>query len=93
MTAGGREWSYIATQGPLANTCQDFWQMVWEQGVAIIAMVTAEEVRCCRFFHSDSYAFFIIAWVYALHVTPPNRKAGEKRASVTGPDSAHDTTR
>ncbi|XP_040056499.1 tyrosine-protein phosphatase non-receptor type 21 isoform X1 [Gasterosteus aculeatus] len=43
VTAGGREWSYIATQGPLANTCQDFWQMVWEQGVAIIAMVTAEE--------------------------------------------------
>lgn len=38
------EWDYIATQGPLQNTCPDFWQMVWEQGVAIIAMVTAEEV-------------------------------------------------
>uniref|UniRef100_A0A8C8SHG7 Tyrosine-protein phosphatase non-receptor type n=1 Tax=Pelusios castaneus TaxID=367368 RepID=A0A8C8SHG7_9SAUR len=37
------EWDYIATQGPLQNTCQDFWQMVWEQGIAIIAMVTAEE--------------------------------------------------
>ncbi|KAM8913437.1 tyrosine-protein phosphatase non-receptor type 21 isoform 2-T2 [Spinachia spinachia] len=43
VTVGGREWSYIATQGPLTNTCQDFWQMVWEQNVAIIAMVTAEE--------------------------------------------------
>ncbi|XP_066550136.1 tyrosine-protein phosphatase non-receptor type 21 isoform X2 [Amia ocellicauda] len=43
VTIGGQEWSYIATQGPLQNTCQDFWQMVWEQGVAIIAMVTAEE--------------------------------------------------
>ena len=41
----GHEWSYIASQGPLSNTCQDFWQMVWEQGVSIIAMVTAEEVR------------------------------------------------
>ncbi|KAJ3613228.1 hypothetical protein NHX12_019478 [Muraenolepis orangiensis] len=30
-------------RGPLSNTCQDFWQMVWEQGVSIIAMVTAEE--------------------------------------------------
>ncbi|XP_034051205.1 tyrosine-protein phosphatase non-receptor type 21 isoform X2 [Thalassophryne amazonica] len=40
---GGQEWNYIATQGPLMNTCQDFWQMVWEQGVSIIAMVTAEE--------------------------------------------------
>ncbi|KAF0023540.1 hypothetical protein F2P81_024170 [Scophthalmus maximus] len=30
-------------KGPLANTCADFWQMVWEQGVNVIAMVTAEE--------------------------------------------------
>uniref|UniRef100_A0A8C5HIW1 protein-tyrosine-phosphatase n=1 Tax=Gouania willdenowi TaxID=441366 RepID=A0A8C5HIW1_GOUWI len=43
ITVSGQEWSYIATQGPLSNTCQDFWQMVWEQGVSIIAMVTAEE--------------------------------------------------
>nr|XP_020469685.1 tyrosine-protein phosphatase non-receptor type 21 isoform X2 [Monopterus albus] len=43
LTAGGQEWNYIATQGPMSNTCQDFWQMVWEQGVSIIAMVTAEE--------------------------------------------------
>ncbi|KAM5127151.1 tyrosine-protein phosphatase non-receptor type 21-like, partial [Mantella aurantiaca] len=43
VTVDGVDWDYIATQGPLHNTCQDFWQMVWEQGVAIIAMVTLEE--------------------------------------------------
>lgn len=43
VTVGGEEWSYIASQGPLSHTCLDFWQMVWEQGIAIIAMVTAEE--------------------------------------------------
>ncbi|XP_018085888.1 tyrosine-protein phosphatase non-receptor type 21 isoform X1 [Xenopus laevis] len=43
MTVGGVEWDYIATQGPLQSTCQDFWQMVWEQGIAIIAMVTLDE--------------------------------------------------
>lgn len=43
VSVSGIEWDYIATQGPLQNTCQDFWQMLWEQGVAIIAMVTAEE--------------------------------------------------
>ncbi|XP_059815646.1 tyrosine-protein phosphatase non-receptor type 21 isoform X1 [Hypanus sabinus] len=43
VIVGGKEWNYIATQGPLQTTCLDFWQMVWEQGVAIIAMVTMEE--------------------------------------------------
>ncbi|XP_067894944.1 tyrosine-protein phosphatase non-receptor type 21 [Heterodontus francisci] len=43
VTVEGKEWNYIATQGPLQTTCLDFWQMVWEQDVAIIAMVTIEE--------------------------------------------------
>lgn len=43
VVVGGAQWHYIATQGPLPHTCHDFWQMVWEQGANVIAMVTAEE--------------------------------------------------
>jgi len=31
---------YIATQGPLSDTTQDFWTMVWEQKSTLIVMVT-----------------------------------------------------
>lgn len=36
---------YIATQGPVQNTIEDFWQMVIENKVAIIVMLTSIEVN------------------------------------------------
>ncbi|VDN09206.1 unnamed protein product [Dibothriocephalus latus] len=32
---------YIAAQGPLPNTCIDFWQMCWEQNTRVIVMLTS----------------------------------------------------
>ncbi|XP_040265842.1 receptor-type tyrosine-protein phosphatase R [Bufo bufo] len=37
---GGKERRFIATQGPMINTVNDFWQMVWQEDVPVIVMIT-----------------------------------------------------
>lgn len=48
--------TWIATQGPLAGTQADFWQMMWEQESATIVMLTPLEengrVKCSKYWPS-----------------------------------------
>lgn len=36
----GEERVFIATQGPMVNTVNDFWQMAWQEESPAIVMIT-----------------------------------------------------
>lgn len=58
---------YIAAQGPLTSTVNEFWQMIWEQGCVAIVMLTPlveeTELQCARYWPDEgscTYSIFEI---------------------------------
>lgn len=50
--------TYLATQGPLPNTINDFWHMIWQEKSQIILMITHVEekgrVKCAKYWPEPS---------------------------------------
>jgi protein tyrosine phosphatase len=61
MQGYDKQRAFIATQGPLPNTSDDFWRMVWEQKCATVVMLTDHErgrVKCHRYWPTTGASNF-----------------------------------
>ena len=53
---------YIATQGCLANTVEDFWRMIWQEQAHIVVMSTKEVER--GKVSTPSFPFFFFSFPF-----------------------------
>lgn len=69
----GEEKAYIATQGPMPHTINDFWKLMWNEKACIIVMITKlrekNKVKCEPYI-PDPYGKFGELDVNVLSITP-----------------------
>ncbi|XP_064639301.1 tyrosine-protein phosphatase non-receptor type 13-like isoform X2 [Lineus longissimus] len=73
VSVGKHSHHFIACQGPLPNTTSDFWRMVWECRVSVIAMTTLDleggKVKCHRYWPQTIGASFSVENRYEVSLS------------------------
>ncbi|KAG0647794.1 Tyrosine-phosphatase 1 [Hyphodiscus hymeniophilus] len=93
---------YIASQGPLPATFEDFWSVIWDQDVRVIVMLTAEkeggQLKCHPYWSSKDYGplklknlsekKISLDLAFKKHQSPPERNDAGRRRANTVADNA-----
>ena len=65
--------AYISTQGPLEETIEDFWLMIWQQTVLSIAMTTkvveSKKLKCEQYWPLEKDQSFKIGGIFEIKNT------------------------
>ncbi|TIC46845.1 phosphatases II [Wallemia mellicola] len=86
---------YIATQGPMESTLNDFWQVCWEQDVNIIIMLTKQREggldKCCRYWSDRKVGDIEISLIKMEGDEGDEKVKGPSKNSYVGEDSSTET--
>ena len=71
----GADRRYIGAQGPLPNTVIDFWRMVFETNVSVIAMLTQEiendRIKCEHYWPDGCVSTLVLCCSVADEISQP----------------------
>ena len=80
---------YIATQAPIPSTFHDFWRVVWEQGVRVIVMLTAEseggQVKSHPYWRAGEYGPFKVKAMSERKILLGSKEETTKSSSLQRP--------
>ncbi|KAF2144930.1 uncharacterized protein K452DRAFT_221764 [Aplosporella prunicola CBS 121167] len=87
---------YIATQGPIPVTFADFWNVIWQQDVRVIVMLTAEkeggQVKAHNYWGEQQYGDFRLNFhtEHRASLEPDDIKRHHQKSAMRRQSTQHD---